>query len=169
MRVLLPSVIARCSPWDPFYIGCGHVGYPTITRAINSILVAIWCTWGAFSPRFYLILEHQAHDKSPQAVSNLFHQPFFQERVTAIMAENRRDVMDLFRGERINSLETLVAIRDNEKAPAAARVACCQEILDRTLGRPVQRVEAVGEVTSSDPVAEVERLEAEVKRLKEEL
>ena len=43
-------------------------------------------------------------------------------------------------------------------------------ILDRTLGRPVHRVEAVGgEVTSSDPVAEVERLEAEVKRLKEEL
>ena len=49
----------------------------------------------------------EAHDKSPQAVSNLFHQPFFQERVTAIMAENRRDIMDLFRGERINSLERL--------------------------------------------------------------
>ena len=112
----------------------------------------------------------KAHDKSPHAVSNLFHQPFFQARVTAIMAENRRDLMDLFRGQRINSLETLVAIRDNEKAPAAARVACCREILDRTLGRPVHRVDAVGgEVTSSDPVAEVERLEAEVKRLKEEL
>ena len=39
----------------------------------------------------------KAHNKSPQAVSNLFHQPFFQERVTAIMAENRRDVMDLLR------------------------------------------------------------------------
>jgi hypothetical protein len=69
----------------------------------------------------------KAHGKSPQAVSNLFHQPFFEERVTVIMAENRRDVMDLFRSERINSLETLVAIRDNEKAPAAARVACCRE------------------------------------------
>jgi hypothetical protein len=76
--------------------------------------------------------------------------------------------MDLLRGERINSLETLVTIRDNEKAPAAARVACCREILDRTLGRPMQRVETVGEVTSSDPVAEVARLELEVKRLKEE-
>jgi hypothetical protein len=111
----------------------------------------------------------EAHGKSPQAVSNLFHQPFFQERVTDIMAENRRDIMDLFRGERISSLETLVAIRDNERAPAAARVACCREILDRTLGRPVQRVEAGGEVRSDDPVAEVERLEREINRLKEEV
>ena len=60
----------------------------------------------------------KAHGKSPQAVSNLFHQPFFQERVTAIMAENRRDVMDLFRGERINSLAVLIEIRDNLDAPA---------------------------------------------------
>jgi hypothetical protein len=37
----------------------------------------------------------KAHGKNPQAVSNLFHQPFFQERVTAIMVENRRDIMDL--------------------------------------------------------------------------
>ena len=83
------------------------------------------------------------------------------------MAENRRDLMDLFRGQRINSLETLVAIRDNEKAPAAAQVACHREILDRTLGRPVQGVEPVGEVTSSDPVAEVSRLDAEVKWLRD--
>jgi hypothetical protein len=32
----------------------------------------------------------------------------------------------------------------------------------------VQRIEAVGEVRSADPVAEVAGLEAEVKRLKEE-
>jgi integrase len=31
--------------------------------------------------------------------------------------------------ERINTLETLVAIRDNEKAPDAARVACCRDLL----------------------------------------
>lgn len=111
----------------------------------------------------------KAHDKSPQAVSNLFHQPFFQERVTAIMAENRRDVMDLFKAERINSLATLIEIRDNPETPASVRAMCCKDILDRSLGKAVQRIEAVGEVTSLDPVAEVERLEAEVKRLRDEI
>ena len=84
------------------------------------------------------------------------------------MAENRRDVVDLFKSERINSLATLMEIRDNPEAPAAARVQCARDILDRTLGKPVQRIETAGEVTSSDPVAEVERLEAEVKRLRED-
>jgi hypothetical protein len=110
-----------------------------------------------------------AHDKSPRAVSNLFHQPFFQQRVTTIMAENRRDVMDLFKAERINSLATLIEIRDNPETPASVRAMCCKDILDRSLGKAVQRIEAVGEVTSLDPVAEVERLEAEVKRLRDEI
>jgi hypothetical protein len=107
----------------------------------------------------------KAHDKSPQAVSNLFHQPFFQERVTAIMAENRRDVMDLFKDERINSLMTLVAIRDNENAPPVARVQAARDILDRAMGRPAQRIETVNEVRSDNPVAECAMLEAEIRQL----
>jgi hypothetical protein len=110
----------------------------------------------------------EAHGKSPQAVSNLFHQPFFQERVTEIMAANRRDVMDLFRAERINTLATLIALRDDPATPASVRAMVCKDILDRSLGKAVQRIETVGEVTSSDPVAECERLEAEVRRLRNE-
>ena len=44
----------------------------------------------------------------------------------------------------------------------------CKDILDRSLGKAVQRIETVGEVTSSEPVAEVEALEAEVNRLRDE-
>ena len=58
-------------------------------------------------------------------------------------------------------------IRDDPEAPAAARVQAARDILDRTLGRPRQRVETSAWVTTEDPVAEVARLEAEVKRLKE--
>jgi hypothetical protein len=112
----------------------------------------------------------RAHGKSPQAVSNLFRQPWFQERVTQIMAENRRDVMDRFKAERFNSLETLVALRDNEKVPAAVRMACAKDILDRTLGKPTQRVEMAGEDLHFDnPCEEAERLEAEVRQLLKDL
>jgi hypothetical protein len=107
----------------------------------------------------------KAHGKSPQAVSNLFHQAFFQNRVVEIMAENRRDVMDLFKDERINSLMTLVAIRDNENAPPVARVQAARDILDRAMGRPAQRIETVNEIRSDDPVAECAMLEAEIRQL----
>ena len=73
----------------------------------------------------------KAHGKSPQAVPIYSTSHFFQERVTAIMAENRRDVMDLFKAERINSLATLIEIRDNPETPASVRAMCCKDILDR--------------------------------------
>ena len=107
-------------------------------------------------------------EKSPQAVSNLVRQEFFQERVAEIMAETARDIMELFRAERVNCLATLVAIRDDPETPASVRAMVCKDILDRSLGKAVQRIEAVGEVTSSDPVAEVALLEAEVNRLRDE-
>ena len=84
------------------------------------------------------------------------------------MAENRRDVMDLFKDERINSLMTLVAIRDNENAPPVARVQAARDILDRAMGRPAQRIETVNEVRSNDPVAECAMLEAQIRAAVEE-
>jgi hypothetical protein len=85
------------------------------------------------------------------------------------MAENSRDIMELFKAERINTLATLIELRDNPETPASVRAMCCKEIFDRSMGRPVQPIAAVQEVHSNDPVAEVERLEAEVKRLRDEV
>jgi hypothetical protein len=111
----------------------------------------------------------RAFDKSEVWISNLIRQPWFLERVWAIMSEEGGiPAIEPFRAEQLSSLATLVELRDNPKVPASARVQCARDILDRALGKPVQRVEAAGEVRSADPVAEVERLEAEVKQLKEE-
>jgi hypothetical protein len=49
--------------------------------------------------------------------------------------------------------------------PTAARVMCCKEILDRTLGKPAALITPVEEVKSDNPIAEVERLELEIKQL----
>ena len=108
-------------------------------------------------------------DRTPQAVCNLLKQRFFQSRVAEIMAENSRDIMELFKAERINTLATLIELRDNPETPASVRAMICKDLLDRVLGKAVQRIEAVGEVHSDDPVKEVEMLEAEVKRLRDEV
>lgn len=105
--------------------------------------------------------------RSEPAVQNLLRQKWFQKEVTSIMAEyGARDVMDMFRAEQFNSLVTLVEMRDNVRVPAAARITCARDILDRALGKPVQRVETTAVPVSDDPVAEVERLEQEVNRMR---
>ena len=84
------------------------------------------------------------------------------------MAEyGSKDIMELLRAEQINSLCTIIEIRDDPKASKNTRALCAKDILDRTLGKPTQRVEVSSEAASLDPVAEVERLEAEVNRLKQ--
>jgi len=112
----------------------------------------------------------KAFDKSEVWISHLTRQPWFLERVCSLILNGGGvPAMELFRAEQINSFATLVEIRDDPLAPANARVMCAMAILDRAMGKPAQRVEPVLKVTSSDPVAEVERLEAEVERLKEEV
>jgi hypothetical protein len=107
--------------------------------------------------------------RSEPAVQNLTRQKWFQEQVTGIMAEyGAKDVMKVLQGEQFNSLSVLVEMRDNPRVPAASRIACARDILDRGLGKPTQRIEMSHDVVSDNPVAEVERLEQENNRLRNE-
>lgn len=107
---------------------------------------------------------------SVPTVHNLIRQPWFQELVTMKMAEHGgRDIIALFKAEGFNSLVTLIELRDNEKVPGTVRSACARDILDRALGKPLQRVEQSNVPTSADPVAEVARLEEENTRRREQL
>ena len=115
-------------------------------------------------------LKEVAHllDRSEPAVQNLMRQRWFQAEVNTIMAEcGGRDVMALIRAEAFDSVNTLRDLRDSPKVPAAVRATCAKDILDRAMGKPLQRVETAQVAASEDPVAEVERLEQEVNRLKE--
>lgn len=112
----------------------------------------------------------EAFGVSVPTVYNVMRQPWFQERVTGLMAEHGgRDIMALFRAEGFNSLVTLVEIRDEPKTPPAVKRASCVDILDRAFGKPTQRVEHSEDPTSADPVAEVRRLEEENARRRESL
>lgn len=100
-------------------------------------------------------------------VRNLLRQPWFQEQVTALMVEHGgRDIMSLFRAESFNSLVTLIELRDSDKTPTPVKRACAVDILDRALGKPIQRVETSEIPTSSDPVGEVKRLTEANERLR---
>jgi hypothetical protein len=46
----------------------------------------------------------------------------------------------LARAQTAESIETLVAVRDDANAPASARVAACNALLDRGWGKPAQTI-----------------------------
>ena len=86
---------------------------------------------------------------------------WFQERVTALMSEQDKDVMEIFknaRGAMAMKLVDLALTAESE----TVQLAACDKVLDRFLGKAVQRVESDTIVRSSDPVAEKEALLREI-------
>lgn len=75
-------------------------------------------------------------------ISQITRQPWFQMRLTKMLSEAADDILtQRIKVEASRSLDTLVEIRDNTSAPAAARATCAINIIDRLLGKPVQKNE----------------------------
>jgi hypothetical protein len=49
-------------------------------------------------------------------------------------------IRELAQGQTVRSIHVLVAIRDDERAPHAARIAAARELLDRAYGKPTQPI-----------------------------
>jgi hypothetical protein len=111
----------------------------------------------------------RAVEKSEEQVGLLMRQEWFQAQVTAMMAEDGKDICELFKSEAMNSLHTLVELRDDVETPKSVRLASALAILDRApnVGKPVQRIETMRRPFSGDPVVEAERLKEENKQLLE--
>lgn len=105
----------------------------------------------------------RALEKSTDQVRVLMKQEWFQHLVTSLMAEDGKDITDLFKAEAMNSLTTLVDLRDDTEVAASVRLSSALAILDRApnVGKPIQRVESMRVPFSGDAVSEVERLRNE--------
>ena len=60
-------------------------------------------------------------DRTPQCVSGLCQQPWFQNRVAEILSEHSLSVLELFRAETVHCLQVLIEIMDDHATPADAR------------------------------------------------
>lgn len=94
------------------------------------------------------------------AARNWLREPWFQEQVSRIMEANGgRDLTQCFINEAFATFGVMLELRDGVKTPATVRAGVCRDILDRAFGKPKVFVETTRGAESSDPVAEVERLE----------
>lgn len=102
-----------------------------------------------------------------QWVCQIVRQPWFRQAFLEETKSAGRDAVETFlKGETMNSIVTLVEIRDDTEAKEATRVAAANAILDRALGRPTQHIKTEHMPSNTDAQQEMEKLEQELSELK---
>lgn len=88
------------------------------------------------------IADHTGYNEV--AVGNILRQPWAKARLVQMLADAGKDpLVEMLRGEVMNSVFTLMEVRDNAGEKGATRVAAARELLDRSLGKSVQRTENI--------------------------
>lgn len=104
------------------------------------------------------------------AVCQIVRQPWFRKRFLNLVKEAGADEVQAFiKAETLNSLDTLVQVRDNAATPPAVRVASAKELLDRALGKSVQHVKSETEINITRAAAEGSELEQQLANVEAEL
>lgn len=97
-------------------------------------------------------------------VSNLWRQPWFQEFIKEEMAGASRDTLnDVIKGAAVDSVFTLITLRDEKSTPAGVKRQCCSELLDRAMGKAPQTVHNVG--YAGGDVADIQRVDEDLKAM----
>lgn len=102
------------------------------------------------------------------SVKAVQRQPWYRTRFLSIISKEGGDnVRKFLDGQVMPSLSTLVEIRDSDAHKGPTRVAAANAILDRALGKAVQRTE--NENHNYDHTKNEEELDREIASLNEEL
>lgn len=103
-----------------------------------------------------------ALEMTSAAVGGWLRTPWFQKKVTDLMEAAGVDgIMEVLKGEAMNSVLTLIEIRDDKAANAATRKDAAKDILERIYGKPAQQVTIDQTNRVADPIAEAARIERE--------
>jgi hypothetical protein len=106
--------------------------------------------------------------KTPEEISLFITSKAGQEIVRGILFENQARLYDLLEAAGVDSLLTLIKIRDSSLSKPAERISACKELLSRTLPNVKARdgkLKEGGGNDGSDPMEEIERLEASIKQV----
>lgn len=101
-------------------------------------------------------------------VSQVCRQPWFRLRLIQEMKEAGLDaVREMIKGAALDSVETLIQLRDTPTTPAAVRKAASDSLLDRYLGKAVQPIEV--DKPDQPRTPDVRALDAQIAELETEL
>ena len=101
-------------------------------------------------------------------VSQICRQPWFRLRlVTELREAGLNKVAKLLESSALDSVFTLLEIRDDEEAPRAVRRACADSLLDRWLGKATVHVTNDNNRTPSSP--EIQQVDKELQEIEQKL
>lgn len=107
----------------------------------------------------------EAFGYSPGHVGMVLRQPWARQLLITTLTECGKDlVTEALAANALDSVLTLVEVRDNPKAKDSDRIAACRDLLDRHLGKPTQRVEVAKGLPSQVDISE---LDSELARLRD--
>lgn len=108
-------------------------------------------------------------DVTPTTVNYVLRQPWARQMLISLIHASGEQGIDAFlQSELLPSMMKLVEVRDDPVAKKSEQLAAANSLIDRFLGKPMQRVETA---KAPDPVdlaqlqKESERLELELKRV----
>lgn len=97
-------------------------------------------------------------DRGGQNISALLRSSFFRKLIEEESKNLGTDLTKCFSAEALASVDTIVQIRDNEKASTATRLAAAVHLLDRVLGKATQKVELSKTEMQGSPEEQIENL-----------
>jgi hypothetical protein len=100
-------------------------------------------------------------------VSQIVRQPWFRLRLVQELKDAGIDqISSVLKSSALDSVFTLIDLRDDPVAPKAVRSSCANSLLDRFLGKAVQKVESTEtKLPHTTEIAAVEKELAEVDKL----
>ena len=105
---------------------------------------------------------------TPMWVGQICRQPWFRLRLVQELREAGLDkVARLLESSALDSIFTILEIRDDPTAPKAVRRACADSLLDRFLGKPTVHVEHEGSRMPSSP--ELAAVDSELQQIDKQL
>lgn len=103
---------------------------------------------------------------SPQSVSQLRANRWFQELLATLANHEGEPVLGLIRAESLASVEKLVSLRDFADSERV-QLAAATTLLEHAQGKPTQRVLSVSATTTfSDEKSELENIQAELRAIR---
>lgn len=101
-------------------------------------------------------------------ISQLTRQPWFRLRLVQELKEVGVDaVSSALKSAALDSVYTLIDLRDDVTAPKAVRRSCADSLLDRWLGKPTLHVSHEDERIPSSP--EISQVDSELQRIEQQL
>lgn len=100
-----------------------------------------------------------------EQVGRVLRQPWARQRLLDLLAEKGGSLVEKFlSGETMDSLHTLVEIRDDKNVHPSVRASTANAILDRALGKAIQKTVNLNAATEIP----LERLDHELEKLRAE-